>query len=285
MTYSYIDSDRLLIGFRQKLHKNNIKAICMDFEGEFNLHCYGEKLCLIQVFDGRAFYVIDPFHISKTELKKTLESNVIKLFYSAGSDRKLVFNQYGIRIKSLLDIADLAAVIDPRHGGLSSIIEEVLSVNVEKKKNYQKHNWTLRPVAEDAIQYALSDVRYLFELKDALLKKIQENDLVEALAYRLAKAEFDYEKKNEPGVKKKTRYSKFNQKEQSVFDIVFRIREKFAQNVNKPPNSVLDNEQVFQIAENRLDIADARFGKAVPIPVRKKMIQEISAALPAATAE
>ena len=206
MTYSYIDSNEMLIGFRKKLHKNNIKAIGMDFEGEFNLHCYGEKLCLIQVFDGSSFYVIDPFPIGRTELKKTLESNVIKLFYSGGSDRKLVSSQYGIRIKSMLDIADLVAAANLRHTGLGSIIEEVLSIKIVKKKKYQMHNWTLRPIAEDAIQYALSDVRYLFDLKDALLKKIKEQDLIEALAYRLATADFDYDKKSIPGVKKKTRY-------------------------------------------------------------------------------
>ena len=279
MTYSYIDNDKLLIEFRKNLHRNNIKAVCMDFEGEFNLHCYGEKLCLIQVFDGRTFFIIDPFRISKAELAKTLESNVVKLFYSAGSDQKLVFRQYGIRIKSLLDISDLFEVLNLKHKSLSSVIEEVLSVKIEKKKKYQMYNWTLRPIAEDAIQYALSDVRYLFEIKDAMLKKIKENDLIESLAYRLAMAEFDHEKKNEPGVKKKVRYIKLNRKEKTIFNIVFRIREEYARNLNKPPNSVISNEQVFQIAENELEIGNMNFGKTVPVPFRKKMIKEISHAL------
>jgi len=276
MTYYYIDNKQRLSDFRETLRQNNTKAVCMDFEGEFNLHCYGEKLCLIQVFDGRTFYVIDPFRIGKTELTEMLESDIVKIFYSAGSDRKLVFNQYGIRIKSLLDISDLVEVVGIPHKSLGSLLEELLSVKIEKKNRYQRYNWTLRPIDEDAIQYALSDVRYLFELKDVLIKKIKEHDLVESLAYRLAKAEFDYEKRSIPGVKKKPRYMKLGQKDKSLFEAVYSIRERFAKDMNIPPNSVFSNEQVFQIAERKLHIENIQFGKEVAPLLRKEIIKEIS---------
>ncbi len=104
MQYIYIESNKGLIEFRSRLHKNKIELIAMDFEGEFNLHCYGEKLCLIQIFDGERFYIIDPFPISREELKRTLESRAIKLFYDASSDRMLIYKQYGIKITSILDL-------------------------------------------------------------------------------------------------------------------------------------------------------------------------------------
>ena len=108
-----------------------------------------------------------------------------------------------------------------------------------------------------------------------MLKKIRENDLLESLTYRLVQADFDYEKKNEPGVKRKSRYRKYNKKEKAVFDTVFRIRENFAKKLNKPPNSVIANEQIFQIAEHRLDVKNINFSKIVPILDRSKIIQEI----------
>ena len=285
MRYSFITSEGQLAEFRGALKKSNTQAVCMDFEGEFNLHRYGEKLCLIQVFDGQAYYVIDPFQIEKKELAKLFESDVVKLFYSAGSDRKLVFSQYGVRIRSLLDLSDLVDVLGMRHRSLDAIIEETLSVRAEKKKNYQLFNWTIRPLPEDAIQYALSDVRYLFELKEALLKRIKEEDLIESLVYRLAKSDFDYEKKSIPGVKKKTRYRKLNQRAKNVFNIVFRIRDNFAKNLDRPPNSVISNEQVFRIAENTLDIKSVKFNNAVPIRLRKTIINEISVALSSKSTE
>ena len=58
MDYIYLDSDekieKALVPLSQK------KRIAVDFEGEFNLHIYGEHLCLIQIFDGCDFYLIDP---------------------------------------------------------------------------------------------------------------------------------------------------------------------------------------------------------------------------------
>jgi ribonuclease D len=37
------------------MEQQGINTIAMDFEGEINLHIYGEHLCLIQVFDSIPF--------------------------------------------------------------------------------------------------------------------------------------------------------------------------------------------------------------------------------------
>jgi ribonuclease D len=279
MKYSYIDNNEKVTAFLDDLQKNKTQAVCMDFEGEFNQHCYGEKLCLIQVFDGHTFSVIDPFHIDNNELVRLFKHPVVKLFFSAGSDRKLAFNQYGVRIRSLLDMSDLLEVLGIQHKGLDAILHEILSVSVGKKTSYQRFNWTIRPLPEHAIQYALSDVRYLFDLERELLSRIAEQNLIEDLAHHLARADFDYEKKSIPSVKKKTRYRKLNQRGKKVFDTVFMIRDKSARKLDKPPNSVMSNEQVFRIAENTLEIENVRFDKVVPMPARKTLINEISAAI------
>ena len=111
MEFTYIKNDKGLVDFRQYLHRNEIDLISMDFEGEFNLHCYGEKLCLIQIFDGKKFYIIDPFTVSREELKKMLEDRVIKLFYDASSDRMLVYKQYGIKLASVFDLKILVDLL------------------------------------------------------------------------------------------------------------------------------------------------------------------------------
>ena len=167
--YTYITSDSGLVDFRKHLHGNRIDEISMDFEGEFNLHCYGEKLCLIQIFDNKKYYIVDPFTVSKEELKKTLEGREIKLFYDASSDRMLVYKQYGIKIASILDLKILVDLLEFKHNALNDILNNLLKLEAYKKKKFQMYNWTKRPIDEDAIQYALSDVEYLFRLKDVLL--------------------------------------------------------------------------------------------------------------------
>jgi ribonuclease D len=58
MNYIQINSDEELLKAIEVL--NSKERIAVDFEGEFNLHVYGEHLCLIQVYDGDVFYIIDP---------------------------------------------------------------------------------------------------------------------------------------------------------------------------------------------------------------------------------
>ena len=71
-TYSTIDSDKKLSQLIQSWKQREISSIAMDFEGEFNLHIYGEHLCLIQIFDGQEYFLIDPFKVSKEALKSFL---------------------------------------------------------------------------------------------------------------------------------------------------------------------------------------------------------------------
>ena len=73
-SYSWISSAGALNELLDKWKENNITSIAVDFEGEFNLHIYGEHLCLVQIFDGKDFYLIDPFCVSAEELKLLFEN-------------------------------------------------------------------------------------------------------------------------------------------------------------------------------------------------------------------
>ena len=58
MHYSLLDSD---IKIKDAVeHFISLERIAVDFEGEFNLHIYGDQLCLIHIFEGKDFFIIDP---------------------------------------------------------------------------------------------------------------------------------------------------------------------------------------------------------------------------------
>ncbi|MGE4464410.1 MAG: 3'-5' exonuclease, partial [Sphaerochaeta sp.] len=63
LTYTMIDTDAALASLLVTWKEAGITSVAMDFEGEFNLHIYGEHLCLIQLFDGSAYYLVDPFKV------------------------------------------------------------------------------------------------------------------------------------------------------------------------------------------------------------------------------
>ena len=76
--YTVIDSDAALVNLRNTWKEHQVTTIAMDFEGEYNLHIYGEHLCLIQIYDRTMFYLIDPFKISVPELKLFLEDETLE---------------------------------------------------------------------------------------------------------------------------------------------------------------------------------------------------------------
>ena len=116
--YTEILDDAGLKALMAHFSQERPPLVAMDFEGEFNLHCYGEKLCLIQIYDGKNFYLIDPFPITAQLLGEFLTmKNMVWLFFSGDSDASLVYKQYGVRMRSIYDVQHLVEVLDlPKKG-------------------------------------------------------------------------------------------------------------------------------------------------------------------------
>ena len=227
--YTTISTDDELINLRKNWFNKNIHVIAMDFEGEYNLRAYGCKLCLIQVFDGFDFYIIDPFELSKIELKKTLEDkNLVKIFYGAGSDINLVYKQYGIKMNSVWDLKTFVDVLEYEKKGLDDIINDVLGIKIEHKKKFQMHNWIKRPIDKDAIQYALTDVQYLFLLKEKLLNMVIREGKTETLIKRLIKSRIDYDKESIPTIFKSKEFKILTPEERELAKKIYNIRECYA---------------------------------------------------------
>ena len=272
----YIKTDKALYDYRNQLHNDKIEIVAMDFEGEFNLHQYGEKLCLIQIFDGKRFVIIDPFSISTEELKKTLESrDMTKIFYDASSDKALVFKQYGIRINAVLDLMDLVQLLELQKKGLDSVLESILHLSVVKKKKFQMHNWTLRPVNEEALQYALGDVEHLFPLKDALMQRIIDADLYEDLLIKQITSESEITYSTIPGIKKKKSYKSLSKNHKKIFDGIYTIREKYARELNYPPNNVISNTDLIKLAQNMEDLNISVIHHKIPRKIRTELLHSL----------
>ena len=82
MNYINIESKAELRSYLKKFEDKGHHVIALDIEAESNLHAYGEKLCLTQIFDGVNSIIIDPFRIDNGTLKLLFEStNILKVMY------------------------------------------------------------------------------------------------------------------------------------------------------------------------------------------------------------
>ncbi len=163
MNYLSIDSDEQIIKLLEQWKINGTQQVAMDFEGEFNLHCYGEHLCLIQIFDGQNFYLIDPLsadelaseknaknlgkpfvpfansstrnNVTENGLRLLLESPQIeKIWFDCASDGELVWKKFGIRLTRVYDLFKLARVLGLVGPGLAGNLEALTRRFVEEKK-------------------------------------------------------------------------------------------------------------------------------------------------------
>lgn len=246
MYYELIDNDEKLKELISVWNKK--QRIAVDFEGEFNLHYYGEHLCLIQIYDGKNFYIIDPLSeaLSRQALIGFFTSPVKKVWFDCKSDNALVFKLYDVKIENITDIRALGKLIGFEQN-LAAMTEYFLNINVQadSKKRHQQADWMKRPLSEELIEYSLNDVKYLFDLEDILLKVIEKENKTKLVAITLANAR--NVKKSKPGYFKLVN-PRTTSKAQMVYLKHFYIaREKLAERFNVPSVQVIDKKKIAQL--------------------------------------
>ncbi len=250
MDYTLVQSDAALRSLIQRWNSEQVSSIAMDFEGEYNLHIYGEHLCLIQINDGSHYYLIDPFRVSKESIKELLESQYIeKIMFDCTSDAALVRKQYGITLTHVFDLR-IAAQLLGFNGNLTKLMEAYLGIpSTTGKKGNQTANWLIRPLKQKLISYALSDVEHLFELKDALIRALEKQNLTERNRELQASAALP-KGPDRPGWEKLPGYRYLSPEQRVYLRWFFEARDMLARKLNKPAFQVLDKRVLVSLAKN-----------------------------------
>ena len=220
----------------------------MDFEGEYNLHIYGEHLCLIQIYDTEGFYIIDPrsSRVTKKGLETFFTLPTEKIWFDIQGDAALIYKVYGLKINNVYDVRVPAKILG-YNGNLLGLEKEYLGieVNINKKKN-QQANWLKRPIDVDLMEYALLDVKYLHQLKDVLSSIIAKEglggDVEEAMKRVMVVNE------PTPGWKNICRWRDLKKWERVYVRNIYIARDKIARSFNVPASRVMDKHHVVALA-------------------------------------
>jgi len=259
--YTMIDSDAKLSQLQSQWKEKGITIVAMDFEGEFNLHIYGEHLCLIQLFDGSAYTLVDPFALSKDALKAFLEDgSVLKVMFDCASDSALVRKQYDILLEGVYDIRVCALALG-YIGNLTGLVEryipEAAKPNLSSKKKNQMTNWLVRPLKNDQIEYALSDVEHLLVLKQILDIEVAEKGLTEKVALEMQQAGKS-KGPDKPGWTKFSSWKYLSREEKVFLKHFFLARDELARKYNVPAVRILEKHLLLQMAKD-VPTSDADF--------------------------
>ena len=275
--YLFIQTEKELFRYLENLKKEGITLIALDIEGEFNLHAYGEKLCLVQVFDGSQQVLIDPFPLSNEALGELFgDEKIIKIMFDASSDASLLKNRYQIDVRSILDLRIAVELLNFEKKNLHFVLNKVVGKQLTNKKKFQRYNWGRRPLDPQALEYALSDVIYLFEAKDEILKMLVNAGLYEEFLLRsIVHQNKNYKKNLADRHKKFKGYRRFTPREQNIFKEIFYIRDRYAREMNLPPHMVIENKEVYPLLKDLGHIRKIHFNRWIKPEIIGSLQDEI----------
>jgi ribonuclease D len=238
-----------------------VDRVAIDTEAD-SLHCYREKLCLLQVslpaavsdrgYDNAARdYIVDPLAaLDLASLCAVLAQKEIVL-HGADYDLRLLRRSLNFAACKIFDTVIAARLLGIREFSLAALVERFFGVKLAKGS--QKANWARRPLPERMVEYAMNDTHYLLPLADRLESQLREQDrlawlgqsceraIEQAAAERVRDADEAWRIRGSGALRGSAA---------AVLRALWQWREKEAEAVDRPPFHILQNDELLRAAES-----------------------------------
>ena len=156
-------------------------TIAVDLEAD-SLHCYQEKVCLLQFTTPERTALIDPLAGGDlSSLGPVLADPAIrKLFHAADYDIRSLNRDFGFEVNGLFDTMIACQFLGEEKVGLADALAKYFGVELDKQ--YQRADWSLRPLPPEMIRYAAEDTAHLHRLAALLEGKLRDKGRLEWVA-------------------------------------------------------------------------------------------------------
>lgn len=238
LSQSVVSDDSGLKALIRDLETEDSIALDTEFHGEKR---YWPDLYLIQISGSMGPVAVDPLGIDDlSPLGKILESgSTVKIIHSARNDIEVLMHHLGIEFRSVFDTQLAAAFLGfSRQTSLSNIVKA--ECGVYPKKGHTLSDWSLRPLTDDQIQYALDDVRYLPEIYRNQVSRLREKGRLEWYQEEACSLvdPMTYNNSLKRIFRRIKSRSKIRQNRLSLLWALINWREEAARSINKPRNYV-----------------------------------------------
>ena len=250
------------------------RCIAIDTESN-SRHRYPERVCLVQVATNSKVYLIDTLAVHAIQAigEVLADETVVKVIQGAEYDIRCLDREWGFRVRNLFDTSIAARFVGMKQTGLPVLTEAFLGMHVPKDARIQKSDWSHRPLSQEALNYAATDVWYLLRIQKVLETRLrtlerfpwvaEECGRLEAIRYVAPDPETAF-----LSLKGSRR---LGGQQKAILKRLFILREAEARRRNRPPYYVLPHETLVQLASNpAADLAqlpslrkqiDSRFGR------------------------
>ena len=227
-------------------------AIDTEFHRE---RTYFPQVALIQLTVGDTIWLIDPLEVDVGPLAALLEGEGVCIVHAGVQDLEVLELACGSVPNRLFDTQIAAGFLGIATGSLTSILNRFLGVDVPKGDRLT--DWLRRPLTDDQMRYAASDVEFLLPLTDILRTQLDELG-------RIAWAEEECDlllarpRNRRPPDEAVLRIKEargLRGKSMRVATAVAAWRERRAIDLNVPPRQVLSDLGVVAVAQQAPDNA------------------------------
>lgn len=222
--------------------------IALDTEAD-SLHCYFEKLCLIQIGWSGKLQLLDP--LAKLSLPDFFEALRGKrlIFHDADYDLRLLRRSGEFPDDHIFDTMVAARLCGESQLGLAALIKKYFGVELSKAS--RKANWGQRPLSHEMVEYALNDIRYLVDLADVFEEKLEDLGRIEWFLQsrdRMIRATREVKQRDEEVVWRISGYIKLPPRAWVLLRAIWQWRDAEARHWNKPSFYVMSHEEMLEIA-------------------------------------
>lgn len=228
---------------------SELPVLALDTEAD-SLHCYFEKLCLIQLSTPTEHVLVDP--LAGVPIQPLLDALSDKrvIFHGADYDLRLFHRSHRFEPREIFDTMIAARLCGMEQLGLAALVEKYFGVTLCKAS--QKANWAIRPLPEQMVDYAINDTRYLLEIASTLeseLRRLGRWDWFVESIDRLIASSRDVRDRDESSVWRISGSAKLSARAQSILRVLWFWRDAEARSWNRPPFHVIGNEDLLRVAE------------------------------------
>lgn len=255
----YIASQADLEAFVERAHQSSVLAVDTEFLRE---KTYYPKLCLLQMATDDERVIIDPFAVADLKvLRDLLECpDIVKVFHAAYQDIEIILYDIGCVPHPLFDTQVAATMLgQSQQIGYGALVQSLCGVKLKKTDSFT--DWTVRPLSESQLEYALDDVEYLPRMYEAQRKALIEKgrlEWVEAEFREMEKPE-SYIVDERERFRRLKHFTQLSRRQMAAAREMTAWREIEARKRNVPRKWVLTDEQIVEACKREPRTIDDLF--------------------------
>ena len=222
--------------------------IAIDTEAD-SLHCYREKLCLLQVSIPEADFVVDPLALRDLQrLTAALKPKEI-VVHGADFDLRLLRRSADFVPERIFDTVIAARMLGLRQFSLAALVQRYFDIDLPKGS--QKANWAKRPLPKRMLAYAVNDTHYLLEMAERLERELTEIGRLDWFRQSCERAmeQAAIQRSREPDeIWRISGSGALRGRVAAILRELWHWREKEAEAVDRPAFHILQNEELLRAA-------------------------------------